>query len=112
MYKYGVTGHVGISFVAHRQRDFVRLWIVDFDLGVSPSLCAYQLFHFLVDGELVVRSGQYFTVEGAPDTMKAPPAPRVVAPKPLALLHDEGEKGRKEGRKEGGKDLHPSHQDR
>eukprot|EP00798_Chlamydomonas_sp_ICE-L_P032220 gene32220-16778_t len=47
-YRAGVIGHVGIDFVSYQLPDgSLRLWAVDVDTNVTPSILAFQLFDFL-----------------------------------------------------------------
>ena len=47
-YRAGIIGHVGMDFVTLQEQDgALRLWAVDLDPHVTPSLMGFQIFDFL-----------------------------------------------------------------
>jgi len=57
----GVIGFVGVDFVAHQDKDGLRLLAVDLNLRYTDTLAAFHMFAFLMGGQYDdLLTGRYF----------------------------------------------------
>lgn len=59
-HRLGVIGHIGIDFVALKDKGQLKMWAIGLQAWCTSSFTSFQLFDFLAAGEFDPRIGTYF----------------------------------------------------